>query len=60
MALGRSYMDKSDRELPFTSSVRSQGRITIPQAVRVALDIREDDLVHIKIRKVENREHAPT
>ena len=39
-------------ELPFTATVRSQRRITIDPSVARALDIREGDVVYIKIRKV--------
>jgi len=47
------YMKEGVKELPFTATVRSQGRITIPESVRKALKISEGEVVHITIKVVE-------
>jgi AbrB family looped-hinge helix DNA binding protein len=51
---------KSDRgdALTVPVTVRSQGRITVPDEVRKALDIKDGDLVIITIRKARERESA--
>ena len=43
-------MDVED--LDFTVKVRTQGRITIPESVRIALGIKEGDIVQLTIRRV--------
>ena len=45
-------MKEGVKELPFTATVRSQGRITIPESVRKALKISEGEVVHITIKVV--------
>lgn len=39
----------------FPAKVRVEGRITIPKQVRELLKINEDDLLIVKIRKVEKQ-----
>lgn len=46
-------MKEGVKELPFTATVRSQGRITIPDPVRRALNIKEGDSVHLTVKVVE-------
>jgi len=43
---------KKNREMIFTTHVRIEGRMTIPNAVREALNIKRGDLVECKIKKV--------
>ena len=39
-------------EAEFTAKVLSLGRITIPQATRLLLDIKEGDLVRVRILEI--------
>ena len=39
-------------EAEFTVYVRTSGRVTIPKEVRDALDLKKDNLVKCKIKKV--------
>ena len=39
-------------EAEFTVYVRKSGRVTVPKEVRDALDIKKDNLVKCKIKKV--------
>ena len=45
-----------DRSLTFPVTIRSQGRITIPDEVRRALGVVEGDLIYITVRKFRKRE----
>jgi len=47
-----SAKERKNREMTFTAYVRVEGRMTIPNAVREALDIKRGDLVECKIKKV--------
>ena len=44
-------MPESDENAIFTATVTKLGRVTIPESVRALLDIKNDDIVEINIRK---------
>jgi bifunctional DNA-binding transcriptional regulator/antitoxin component of YhaV-PrlF toxin-antitoxin module len=39
-------------EANFIGTVKAEGRVTIPETVRKALNIKPEDLVQIKIKKI--------
>jgi len=40
-------------EQTFTAKIISEGRITVPETTRMLLDLKEGDIVEVKLRRIE-------